>query len=97
MSVTATIRGWVRCPLSQEKGSWRRGRDVQGEAWWRELAWLQVGWDHSFLAIIEASNGRWEVVGAPIGGMQGGRVTEDLVAAWSWDTRLRGAWSDVHC
>ena len=58
------------------------------------------GGGHSFSATIVASNGRWEVVGAPVGGMRGGgggRVTEDLVAAWSWDTRLRGAWSDVHC
>lgn len=37
------------------------------------------------------------MVGAPVGGMRGGMVTEDLVAMWSWDTRLRGAWSDVYC
>ena len=30
-------------------------------------------------------------------GDAGARVTEDLVAAWSWDARLRGARSDVHC
>lgn len=80
-------------PPEPREGILEEGQGHPGEAWWHELAWLQVGWDHSFLGTIEASNGEME--GSLLEGCRG-RVMEDL-GLRELGHQAEGAWSDVHC